>query len=491
MKLCNKHKIVLFIILFSISFLFYQNTYAVTYYTDTQKQLIRDTNRLSDLTKIQNAIERYKNTNGYYPKLASDTYIKGYVNSSWVDSWNNFCNTIGLGSDCPVDPINEISNCNCNLFGSSCNATDLNTDQCYNSKLNKFICTRGSHIYQYQSLNNGKNYALYMDFEYTQGAGYGNYFRVNSNENNNIIDVDDNCIAVGAEYKIISGGSSVCGNKIVESGEFCDGNDKIEFCTNTSGVRGRIVVPCTNACVYQPISLDNNPNCKTEAFCGDSIIETGEECDNNSEELCSKNYGMHAWYKEQVRHCQDNCKYDKGSTVDLKNCGGYCGDNIVQSQEECDIGIEYLKWNGIAFKQCSSYTTQSVCEGASCLWNGSSCVDKKCINYNTSNCPSDKCNVVGGSCIPKPSNLYNDHCGVRGGIPCKYQNTPAIFSSSFSLDSRSYFKQGNGFQYSDRVPANFTTGKIDVAKDSLFFEEYTDILEKRNANVPEMVSFFQ
>ena len=29
------------------------------------------------------------------------------------------------------------------------------------------------------------------------------------------------------------------------------------------------------------------------------------------------------------------------------------------------------------------------------------------------------------------------------------------------------------------------------AKDSLFFEEYTDILEKRNANVPEMVSFFQ
>ena len=29
------------------------------------------------------------------------------------------------------------------------------------------------------------------------------------------------------------------------------------------------------------------------------------------------------------------------------------------------------------------------------------------------------------------------------------------------------------------------------AKDSLFFEKYTDILEKRNANVPEMVSFFQ
>ena len=28
------------------------------------------------------------------------------------------------------------------------------------------------------------------------------------------------------------------------------------------------------------------------------------------------------------------------------------------------------------------------------------------------------------------------------------------------------------------------------AKDSLFFEKYTDILEKRNANVPEMVSFF-
>ena len=48
----------------------------------------------------------------------------------------------------------------------------------------------------------------------------------------------------------------------------------------------------------------------------------------------------------------------------------------------------------------------------------------------------------------------------------------------------------------DMVPDfinKFTSGKDPqyFAKDSLFFEKYTDILEKRNANVPEMVSFFQ
>jgi len=69
MKRANKHGIIaLFIILFSTSFLFFKNTYAITYYSDTQKQLIRDTNRLNDLTKIKQAIEKYKARTGYYPK---------------------------------------------------------------------------------------------------------------------------------------------------------------------------------------------------------------------------------------------------------------------------------------------------------------------------------------------------------------------------------------------------------------------------------------
>jgi|GEM_PF-6890589 len=469
-------KIFLFsIMLFSICFLFFNKKVdSVTYITDTQKQIIRDTKRLSDLTKLKNAIEAYKNTNGYYPKLSSGTYIKGYVNSSWQDAWSNFCSLIGLDSDCPKDPINEISNCNCNIFGANCNVLDLNVDQCYNPKLNKFVCTKGSHIYQYQVSNNGKNYSLLMDFEYTQGYGYGNYFSVNSNENGNIIDVDDNCITEGAEYKTISGGAQVCGNKIIEAGEFCDGNDKIEFCTNPSGVRGRISVPCTNACTYRDINLNNNPDCNTQGFCGDSIKQDNEECDNNSEELCSKNLGMHGWYNEQIRYCKDNCKYNRDAStgINAQTCGGYCGDGVVQQQEECDFGVEYLKWNGISFKQCSSYTDQGTCENVSCLWNGTNCLDKRCMNYKTqgSCINNSECNFINGSCIPKMEYLYKNHCGIRGNIPCKYQNNPAIFSSSFSLDSRSYVKQGDSFQYSGFILANNATNKIDVVKNSLFFE---------------------
>ena len=128
-------------------------TNSATYISDSQKEIIRDSKRLNDLTIFRKAIEDYKTKNVYYPKLETGTNIKGYVNSAWTTQWTSFCNLIGLNS-CPVDPINTIVGCDCSVFGV-CTDTNVNSNidniSCYNSKSQTFACTDGSNVYQYQS----------------------------------------------------------------------------------------------------------------------------------------------------------------------------------------------------------------------------------------------------------------------------------------------------------------------------------------------------
>ena len=480
MKLKGLSRVILTsIMLFGVGFFVIKNTNAVTYVSESQKQIIRDTTRLNDLTKLKNAIEDYKTTNGYYPKIASGTYVKGYVNSVWSSGWTSFCSLIGLSSSCPTDPLNEILSCDCNTFGSGCNSADLDTTTCYNSKMSKFLCGKDSHIYQYQVLNNGRNYSLMMEFEYMGGGtyGYGNYFNVNNgNDNGNVIDVDGNCVSSSYGYKMISTKTAVCGNGVIESGESCDGGSKVEFCTNTEGKRGRISIKCTSNCVYESKNLTGNSACVVTDFCGDAIKQSTEECDGGSENLCFKS-SEHAWYNEQTRYCKENCKYDKDETfvnsITPQMCGGYCGDSNIQSQEECDFGNEYVKWNGTAFKQCSDYKSSKSCGNISgCYWTSNNkCEINYCYNYSLNTCPtSDGCEKKNGYCIPTIDNLYKGHCGIRSGIPCKYKNNPAIFPNinNNNFFVKSYAFRDNYYSYEDgSIDAD---NKLKISKNSLFFE---------------------
>jgi len=459
MKRANKHGIIaLFIILFSTSFLFFKNTYAVTYYTDTQKQLIRDTNRLNDLTKLKSAIENYRVRNGYYPKLATGTYIKGYVNSVWSSEWSNFCSLINL-SPCPKDPINEIVNCNCSIFGSSCDPLDLNTTTCYSSKLAKFACTKDSHIYEYQVLNNGLNFSLRMNLEYSQNVNW----KVESSEGN-IISITGNCNNQNGST-IISESTPVCGNRIIEYGEACDGNSRIDFCTLPNGELGRKVVQCASDCRYNDPGLYT---CLATGFCGDNIIQPGEECDGGSQAMCFNYsdvkpdtydpytvYSKYNWYNEQYRYCGLNCKYDRAYIESTAYCGGYCGDGIIQSDynEECDSGYRFApRWSDTVKKYlfCSDRTdvvTNDPSDDSECLDDPNCQVNAsgKCENRNVEYTTQEK------------------HCNMS---ICRYKNNaPSVIFDFFDnpLSNNTYIKSsvwsGQHYEYDNDY---FNSGNIDL-----------------------------
>ena len=455
------------------------------YYTDTQKQLIRDTNRLNDLTKLKEAIEKYRTRNGEYPKLNTGTYIKGEVFSVWNPAWSNFCTLIGL-SPCPVDPINEIVNCNCNIFGSTCDPLDLNTTTCYTPKLGKFACTKDSHIYEYQALNNGRNYALRMNFEYAGNVDW----KVESNVPDNIISVTGNC-NVNNGSTIVSSGTAKCGNKVIEYGEACDGNSRIDFCTLPTGDIGRKVVNCSATCKFNDPGLST---CQSQGFCGDSITEcknssgtifygddcldtttqklktgyTGEECDGGSQAMCFSYSDMkgdtgdpytinskYNWYTEQYRYCKLNCTYDQNYIDGIAYCGGYCGDGIIQNDknEECDLGANFAsKWSNEKrkFLFCSDRTVSST----------NTEDDSECID--DSNC---SVNTATNTCYNKNLKDTDEkrHCDMK---TCRFTNNkPAINFDFFTdnLSSNSYIKSsvwsGNNYQYRNDY---FNTGNTDL-----------------------------
>ena len=311
-------------------------SYSATFISTSQKEVIRDSKRLNDLTVLRKAIEDYKTKNGYYPKLESGTNIKGYVNSVWPSQWTSFCNLVGLSS-CPIDPINEIVGCDCSVFGV-CTGTNLNsnidTTSCYNSKAQSFACTAGSNLYQYQSLNNGRNYSLMMEFEYSSNVNWN----VDSSASDNYIVVKDTCkIGSNLQAKILSNAIPKCGDGILNYSEVCEvGSKKTEYC-NIDNKLGRKVVNCTSSCTWE-----SNPtsSCITGKFCGDGVVDTNEECDGGSQKMCFNfdENSKHDWHTEQLRYCGLNCKWDRKLIDSLAYCGGYCGDGVVQSEsgEECD-----------------------------------------------------------------------------------------------------------------------------------------------------------
>ena len=165
----SKRVFILFAILLSGLFFVTKTTNAGTYISSSQREIIRDAKRLNDISVIKKGIESYYAKNHKYPVLNGKSNIDWYVNSTWGNQWTNFCNMIGI-SECPVDPINKINNCDCSLFGEGgCDdVLAFNSSTCYNSVKNTFVCPEGSYIYQYKSLDNGSDYSIEVKFEYSE-----------------------------------------------------------------------------------------------------------------------------------------------------------------------------------------------------------------------------------------------------------------------------------------------------------------------------------
>ena len=123
---------------------------------------------------------------------------------------------------------------------------------------------------------------------------------------------------------------SVCGNSIIETGEVCD-NDA-QSCT-TSGYSG------SQACNAQCTGYDL---CTTSESCGDNIINGNEVCDDGS-------------LNGQENQCNSQCT---GITVPST-----CGNGVLDSGEVCDQGAS----NGQEHScnaQCSGITTPVYSNGS-------------------------------------------------------------------------------------------------------------------------------
>jgi len=110
----------------------------------------------------------------------------------------------------------------------------------------------------------------------------------------------------------------VCGNLITESGEVCDGNSESCIINSYTGMR---------ACA---IGCESFGVCETQQFCGDSVVNGLEQCDDGN--------------TLNGDGCSSTCAIEQGG----KSPEPACGNAILESDEECDDG------NRISGDGCSS-----------------------------------------------------------------------------------------------------------------------------------------
>jgi len=118
-----------------------------------KSRITRDIKRLSDVTEIKEAINAYKDSRGFYPKLTAGTYLSGKTISTWPSWRKTFSQEIGFNA--PVDPINRMGDCGGGEY-------DENT--CWNDTTKSFAGSipnglpSGSNVIAYSVSDNGLSY---------------------------------------------------------------------------------------------------------------------------------------------------------------------------------------------------------------------------------------------------------------------------------------------------------------------------------------------
>lgn len=378
-------------------------------------KLRRDNQRLGDLLNIQNKLIVYSNNykfcnhNGnisctqdsqcpsggecvpYYPLLNAGTYVAGMSVSPWP-SWQQEFSSV-LGGVLPVDPLNRFNICS--------EASGFDPETCWNETSHEFSCPANSSIYLYKN-EGGDSYALDANFEFVYDETAFNFSpALDSHIHRN----NPQCDAV---FEGSPQGSLGCGNGVIEGAEECDGgfrnlcdatlnNNQDWWNEHLGGCYPRGSVDADGQLVeckwYVP-----NPTL-TEAmcggFCGNNIIETPHElCEGTN--FGNIEYSCLDGSQATCSFCSLVC--GDGSLASVATCG----DGVVNSTEECDgtnldgqtcVGLEY---------------DQGVLGCSQCNFDISDCSDEEPVPPPPPSCgngaidPPEQCdgnNLNGQTCV--------------------------------------------------------------------------------------------
>ena len=386
---------------------------------DEKSKLRRDTARVTDMVSIASSLELYGSQNGVcnattsqvctsnnqcpsgevcipsVPTLQSGTFVRSFAASSW-ESWNTELGT-QLGG-IPSDPLNG--------YGSLC-PEGQNSDTCVDELSGKYICPVGGYAYHYRSLGTF-DYQLTAELESDKGnwknplpVFEAGEIEITGNSRGNIDGFRRNSLTcTGAAF----GTSDICGDGVIGPNEVCELGQlgpAVSCAANGIVDSGTVSQVCNDSC--SGFEISDTTAC-IASTCGNGVIDAqlGEQCDDGVD---NGSYGF----------CGSDCTY----TASL-----YCGDGTVSSGESCDCGSTSVNGLTISGGMCTgsngSYQTNAgqgcawdcsgngpfcgdnivqsaeQCDGTIDLWEGALCGDgTQCVS--DADCEQGSCGGLGGN----------------------------------------------------------------------------------------------
>jgi len=275
---------------------------------------------------------------------------------------------------------------------------------------------------------------------------FGNSLNTNSNYELNLLlrpsQVDNNAVNVELNFNNLTvTGVQIQGANIKSFGTCDINNETILFTSNkvcfaagskTAFTNGQVIAKVTirtpavggsaNISIGSKFTYANNSRTDNQqildninyqivvaATCGNSVVDSGEECDrgNNNGTLCIPGYGS------SCVHCSTSCRNT------IVNSNLRCGDGIVNGPEVCDDN------NTSNNDSCSSDCRNSCTPPQ--IWNGTNCVLPsgltcyKCSANLTDGNNCESINVQNGVC--PTGYTANSNCAEGYGLRL-YENGP-------------------------------------------------------------------